>query len=223
MKIKMKLAVCILSSIFAVSANAGMLNKNSLDSQNVVNIKSEKKEFTANIKIYEQDMSLENTLSKINSTGVYNENNLVVNNLNDKDYKLISITKMGGYEGLPLPYSNYKEIPIVKSIKTDTDDKGNSSTTVIPGSIKEGYDLYLNKLGNKLTVKITDKVVKDIKILKANGKELSLPQRDIWSISQTYYIEKDKVIRIDSPSYIKYTEGKEKSFKHIYIIKLQEK
>lgn len=218
---KYRLITCLLSGLFAVSSNAGMLNK--ISEHHDTLIKTQPETFVAHVSIYKQDMSQKNTLSKINASGVYNDNNILVKDFSDKSYKKILNSTVEGYDGSPLPYSNYKETPIVKSIVTDNDGKGNTSTTVVPGSIDEGYSLYLNKLGNRVTVKINDKVIKEIRKMKAEDKELSLPQVHEWSVSQQYLINNDKTIRVDSPFYTKYVNGKKQSFKHIYIIKLKEK
>lgn len=218
---KYKLITFLLGSLFAVSSNAGMLNKTNEQHDSL--IKTQPKTFLAHVSIYKQDMSHENTLSKMNASGVYNDNSILIKDFINKDYKNILNSTVEGYDGLPLPYSNYKETPIVKSIVTDSDGKGNTITTVVPGSVDEGYSLSLNKLGNKVTVKIDDKVIKEIKKMKVEGKELSLPQIHEWSVSQQYIIGSNKTIRVDSPSYTKYVDGKKQSFKHIYIIKLKEK
>ena len=218
---KYKLIACLLGSLFAVSSNAGMLSKTSEQHDSL--IKTQPKTFVAHVSIYKQDMSHKNTLSKMNASGVYNDNSIVVKDFSNKNYKNILNSTVVGYDGLPLPYSNYKETPIVKSIITDSDGKGNTITTVVPGSVDEGYSLSLNKLGNKVTVRIDDKVIKEIRKMKAEGKELSLPQIHEWSVSQQYFIGNDKTIRVDSPSYTKDVNGEKESFKHIYIIKLKEK
>lgn len=216
---KYKLMVCLLGSLFAINSNAGMLNKISVEHSAL--LQAQQKPFMAYISIYEQDMSPENKESKIIASGVYNDNNVLIKSLNNKSYKKLLNSTVGGYDGLPLPYSNYKETPIVKSIVTDNDGKGNRTTTVVPGTVSEGYNLYLNKLGDKVTVKIDEKIIKEVRKMKAEGKELSIPQVHEWSISQQYMINKDKTIRIDSPSYTKYIDGKKQSFKHIYLIKIK--
>lgn len=218
---KYKLVACLLGSFFAISSNAGMLSKTTEQHDSL--IKTQPKTFVADVSIYKQDMSHKNTLSKMNASGVYNDNSILIKEFSNKNYENILNSTVVGYYGLPLPYSNYKETPIVKSIVTDSDGKGKTITTVVPGSIDEGYSLSLNKLGNKVTVKIDDKVIKEIRKMKAEDKELSLPQVHEWSVSQQYIINNDKTIRIDSPSYTKYVNGKKQSFKHIYIIKLKEK
>lgn len=218
---KYKLITCLLGSLFAVSSNAGMLNKTNEQHDSLIN--TQPKTFVAHVSIYKQDMSHKNTLSKMNASGVYNDNSMLVKGFSNKDYKNILNSIVEGYDGSPLPYSNYKETPIVKSIVTDNDGKGNTITTVVPGAIDEGYSLYLNKLGNKVTVKIDDKVIEEIRKMKVEDKELSLPQIHEWSVSQQYLINDNKTIRVDSPSYTKYVNGKKQSFKHIYIIKLKEK
>ncbi len=60
-----------MGSLFAVSSNAGMLSKTIEQHDSL--IKNQPKTFVAHVRIYKQDMSHKNTLSKINASGVYSQ------------------------------------------------------------------------------------------------------------------------------------------------------
>lgn len=147
--------------------------------------------------------------SAITTTGVYSNGSPLLK----VDGKFITKASVVGTPIANISINN--NVAYVKSVTTDVKDQWRSTSKILAGNVKSGFNLTIFETGkNVYNIDLSQVNLDSLLNFKTGDDTIQLPRTTEWSTSNTMYIPKDKTARLNS---MKYTiDGKD--YQNVYLI-----